>query len=275
MCKYFLEMFFFAFTGSVLSGCAASTPPIVFEPTASDSVYSFYQNGYALGTIGNDSCRVVAQLEESHVAGDGYMRLWLLYHNSSNSPYFLDPMEVARITAVQNVDTVELKEGTYRQLQIPHTYAFEATAPYKILGSIDNQKTVTMIMQAISGTVEAVGQKPTTVTNTQTGEQWQVSDTKEKREKVINETSASIAATSMIYDLYKQSVVAGILRRNTVFPKQSVTGYIYFKLPEVTRYSGNDSYTETDLDPRNCVIHLEVFTQNGEFNLDFKPVVGE
>ncbi len=263
MSKYFLGMFLLAFCGPILSGCAASVPPIVYEPTATDSVYSFYQNGYALGTVGNDSCRVVAELELSQVAGDNYVRLWLLYYNSSDSPFLLDPMKAARLTATlpDNSGATEL----------------EAIPPYKILGSIDNQKTVSMIMQAISGAAEAIQAKPTTITNTQTGEQYQVNDTKEKREKIINETSTSIATTSMIYDLYKQSVVAGILRLNTVFPLQGVTGYIYFKLPgnKVRVYQPDGSYYEADFDSIHGSLHLEVLTQKGTAKFDFKPVAGE
>ncbi|MFZ1082321.1 MAG: hypothetical protein WAO19_10400 [Candidatus Kryptoniota bacterium] len=280
MSKYFLGMFLLALMASTLAGCAASIPPVVFEPTTTDSVYSFYQNGYALWTVGNDSCRVVAEVELSEVAGDDYMRLWLLYYNSSGSPFLLDPLKAARLTVIHNDSEATVFQndagtsehyvvepsGTIHQGSVVShldldTIELETTPPYKILASIDNRKTVAMIIQAIGGTAEALQEKPTTITNTHTGEQWQLNDTKEKRDKDINETNASIENTSKIYNLYKQSVVAGILYRNTVFPKQSVTGYIYFRLP--SRY------------PSISVLHLEIFTQNGNANFDFKPVAGE
>jgi hypothetical protein len=264
-------MFLLAFTGSVLSGCAASVPPIVYEPTATDSVYSFYQNGYALGTVGNDSCRVVAELEASQVAGDNYIRLWLLYYNSSNSPFLLDPIKAARIVAISRSKDLNTGQDEVDTLE------FEATPPYEILGSIDNQKTIAIITQAINGATEALQTKPTTITNIQTGEQYQVNDSKEKSAKAINETRASIVNTSLIYDLYKQSIVAGILRLNTVFPQQSVTGYIYFKFPEekLVVHNADGSYYVGDIEHSNCVLHLEIFTQNGKANFDFKPVAGE
>ena len=142
-----------------------------------NSVFSFYQNGYALGTVGKDSCRVVAELEYARVAGDNYMRLWLLYNNSSKTPFFLDPMKAARITTTVNHDTVEMVADTLeivggiahveRQTQIvkvSDTLNFEPTPPFEIFASIDNQKTVATILQAIGGVAEAVGQKPTTIT---------------------------------------------------------------------------------------------------------------
>ena len=230
------------------TGCAASVPPVIYEPTATDSVYSFYQNGYALGTVGKDGCRVVAEVEYARVAGDDYIRLWLLYYNSSNSPFLLDPMKAARLTAIQsNGDRIEL----------------EATPPYKILASIDNQETIATIAQAINGFMETKDIRPTTITNTKTGETYEVNDTKEKAERVQNETNESIATTSMVYDLYKQSIVAGILKRNTVFPKQSVTGYIYFRLPDYSIYY------------YPYAMRLELFTQNREVDFDFKRVNGE
>lgn len=215
------------------------------------------------------------------------MRLWLLYNNSSKTPFFLDPMKAARITTTVNHDTVEMVADTLeivggiahveRQTQIvkvSDTLNFEPTPPFEIFASIDNQKTVATILQAIGGVAEAVGQKPTTITNTETGEKWQVNDTEEKRKEVINETNAQVATTSVAYNLYKHSIVVGILKRNTVFPNQSVTGYIYFKPPKVAEYRNFRYYTE-DLDLNNCVLHLEVFTQNGKMDFDFKPVAGE
>jgi len=245
------EYFLFAVSSCLmLAGCAASAPPTVYEPTvyepaSNGSVYSFYKNGYALGTAGNDSCRVIVELEPSKVAGSWYIRLWLLYYNSSASPFLLDPVKAARLTAVlNNGDTIESK----------------ATPPYKILASIDNQKTIAILAQAIGGVVQ---QRPTSITNTWTGEQWQVNDTEEKTEMAVSKTNASIVATSMIYDLYKQSVIAGIFRRNTIFPRQSVTGYIYFSLPDYDIY-----YYPYG-------VHLEIFTQGGQLNFDFKRVKAE
>jgi len=251
------EYFLFAVSSCLmLAGCAASAPPTVYEPASNGSVYSFYKNGYALGTAGNDSCRVIAELEPSKVAGRQYMRLWLLYYNSSNSPFLLDPVKAARLTASQsNGDTIELG----------------ATPPYKILASIDNQKTIAIIAQAIGGVAEAMQQRPTSITNTWTGEQWQVNDTKEKTDMAVSKTNASIVTTSMIFDLYKQSVIAGIFRRNTIFPRQSVTGYIYFSLPYYDIYDPDAVHFDDYPD----AVHVEIFTQGGQLNFDFRRVKGE
>ena len=255
MTKFFL---FDALVCLIFAGCAASVPPVVYEPTATDSVYSFYQNGYALGTVANESGRVVVEAEHVQVAGDDYIRLWLLYYNSSDSPFFLDPMNVAQLTAIGSTGT--FNSATNQFVQVLDTIEFEATPPYKILSSIDNQETIAMIAQAINGFMETKDIRPTTITNTKTGETWQVNDTKEKAERVQNRTNASIASTSMIYDLYKQSINAGILKRNTVFPKQSVTGYIYFRMQFGLEFNP---------------LLLKIFAQNDTAKFYFKPVAGE
>ncbi len=234
---------------TILSGCSASAPPTVFEPASSDSVFSFYQNGYALGSVKLDSCRVVAELEvgKNLRTYPPYMRLWLLYYNTSGTPYYFDPMKDVKITTPG-------EDGK--------SLALATVPPYKILDMIKNEEEVALIAQAIGGVADAVLTKPTMYTNTRTNEQVQVNDTGEKRQLSIDRASANMASTATIYELYKQSIVTGILRRNTIFPQQGVTGYIYFKAP----YGAN---------PMHRSYIVEISTQNGTVKLDFKPVAGE
>lgn len=231
-----------------LSGCEATVPPTVFEPESTGSVFSFYQNGYALGAFKSDSFRVVAELEKSDIPiYPPCIRVWLLYYNFSNTPFFFDPLDVARLSVIQSDNVVN---------------GIRPVPPYKVLSVIDNQKMVAMIGEAIGGVAASLQAKPTSITNTQTGASYQVNDRKEKQSDIIRETGATMANTSVVYDLYKQSIVEGILQRNTIFPKQVITGYLYFQVP-------NKFVRDS------CNYELEIIGQGGKAVFDFEPAAGE
>ncbi len=108
-------------------------------------------------------------------------------------------------------------------------------SPTKILANISNEKAKSLIVQSIGGTFETMSINPTTAkTRLDDGSTLTttLNDKKEKQDIVTNRTANTMANTAIWYDTYINSVSNGILRRNTVFPGQSVNGYIYFPFPD-------------------------------------------
>jgi hypothetical protein len=194
-------------------------------------------------------------LEPTEIASNGYMRLWFLYKNNSNSPFLLEPLKAT-------VLRMKRDESNFDDI-LPDS-------PTKILAHIKNEEATSMIFQAIGGTLEALSAQPTTIKNSK-GEEWKVNDKSEKVAAISNKTSASIARTALLYDIFKRSVNSGILRRNTIFPEESVNGYIYFPLPSTGGYRREKRI----VDPATCKYTLYISTQFGPKEVDFTPAEGE
>jgi hypothetical protein len=133
--------------------------------------------------------------------------------------------------------------------------------PSIILNHIENQKLIANISTAIGGWAKELSTKPTTITTeTESGKTIRstVNDAKEKRAAVRDETDQSISSTSYWYDTYNNSVSQGLLRKNTIFPNQSVNGYICFPA------DGIQSGLETEYQfliniPKNiCIIKFSI-----------------
>ena len=140
-----------------------------------------------------------------------------------------------------------------------------------------------MISQTIGGALQAASIQPTTATthgSVISGGQFAsfdsttvVNDQSAKAARVSDQTSASLAATATWYDVYKRSVDQGVLRRHTIFPGQSVNGYIYFTLPnEIVRplddgsdFLANKGYGQT----------IEFNLPGGAQTVSFTPIPGE
>lgn len=100
-----------------------------------------------------------------------------------------------------------------------------------------------MVLQSIGGALEALAQEPTTV-----------SDGTER-------TDAALAETHQYYQDFRESVDLGCLRQTTVFPGQSVSGFLYFPMPgKPTRARSADpgESLRRPLDAKECRFHLSV-----------------
>jgi hypothetical protein len=239
---------------SFLCGCASTAPPTIFVPSETASVVSYFRNGIPIASFSEDSSLVVLSLEESDLGNTKYMRLWFLYKNNSMTPYLLEPLKIV---------TLSLK-GTKRSYD-----DIGPESPTNVLARIDNEKAISLIAQAIGGALSAASTRPTTLTIS-SGEEMVVNDQAEKKEAKMLQTSSSMTTTSLLYDEFKHSVNAGILRRNTIFPGESVNGYVYFPLP--LRETGFDRLPIT---PSKYNYNLKITTQFGSNVIEFVPGEGE
>jgi len=76
-----------------LSGCTSSIPEKVYQPEKNSEVYSYFVNGIPVGVLSDDSLIIMATTQTVKVAGEKYIRLWLLYGNKMNTEYLLAPLE--------------------------------------------------------------------------------------------------------------------------------------------------------------------------------------
>lgn len=239
----------------LLSGCASTTPEAVFLPVRSSETVPFFRNGIPIGALKSDSSIVMISLEPTEIAHHKYMRLWLLYMNNSNTPFLLEPLKAL-------VLHLERKDNSFEDI-LPDS-------PTQILAHIKNEEATSMIFQAIGGTLEALSAQPTTIKSSK-GEEWKVNDKSAKVEAITNKTAASMANTALLYDIFKGSVNAGVLRRNTIFSLESVNGYVYFSIPTIEGHFAD----KISLDPSKYNFKLTINTQFGEKTVDFEPAEGE
>lgn len=226
-------------TSLMFLNCASTKPPVIYLPTQNSEVMSFYRNGLPIGVVNTDSSFIIVLFEPTDVGDIDYMRLWLLYKNNSNTPYLLEPLKAVKFY-------IQGKKKSYNNI-FPES-------PTKILANIENEKAVSLIAQAIGGALQAMS-----------------TEHPYERERAIDRTTSSIGNTVILYDIFKESINSGILRRNTVFPGESVNGYIYFPLPiyEIS-YGKYDAINTAKYNYR-----LYIITQDDTKSIDFMPASGE
>jgi hypothetical protein len=232
----------------LLYKCSSTVPLAVYLPQQTAELKSFYRNGLPLGVIKMDSSIAMVLLEPVTVVNKKYMRLWFLYKNNSNSEYLLEPMKCLKL----NMEKINDSKKHYDNIS--------PESPTKILADIENAQATATIFQVIGGTLEAMSTKPTKVTDPK-GKEWTIDDRDYKKDVIINRTGALVSATETMYDIFKQSVNTGILRRNTVFPGESINGFVYFPVPQVER--------------PQYQYRLQIFTQYEVNVVNFVPAAGE
>jgi hypothetical protein len=206
-------------------GCASTVPEPKFMPEKSENVFPFFTKGQPIAAVHSTGAFMLVAIEPTVLANQRYFRLWLLYQNTSEEPYLLEPLEFTTLTV-----TSPSKEKTGSS---------KPESPTKILAHISNDKALSLIMQAIGGSLEAMAAGPTKVEtrfNDGSSASTTIYDQKQKRDVIADRTADAMANTAAWYEIYQNSISDGILRRNTVFPGQSVNGYIYFPFPTPRKF---------------------------------------
>jgi hypothetical protein len=207
----------------LLFGCASAALPVIYIPTVGQQVHCFYRNGQPIISASIDSILTSFTIEPSvRVAGRNYCRLWIMVNNTSQREFLVDPPNSLSLVAIFNRKAIDTLHPT------PRT---------QILTSIDNESAVIQIVQSIGSTLKALATEPTTITDSR-GNSLQINDRQAKIDEVNRQSRAEIASTSRLYEAFKASVNAGILRRNTLFPGQGINGFVYFQMPVPPPYLG-------------------------------------
>ncbi len=244
------------------TGCASTVPEPKFMPEQSQNVFPFFTSGQPIAAVQSVNAFILLSLEPTILADRRYFRLWILYQNISEEPYLLEPLRFVSLTIAS---ISKGKSGT----STPES-------PTKILADISNEKALSMIMQAIGGTLQTMAARPTTAEtrfNDGSSATTTINDQQEKQDMVADRTAKAMANTAMWYEIYQNSISDGILRRNTVFPGRSVNGYIYFPFPtgRKWRYVDNESYPSS----MNYLLTVELELPGESQNIYFTPIEGE
>lgn len=244
------------------TGCASTVPEPKFMPEQSQNVFPFFTKGQPIAAVQSTSAFMLMSIEPTILANRRYVRLWILYQNTSEEPYLLEPKRFVSLTITS------ISKGK--------TGTSTPESPTKILADISNEKALSMIMQAIGGTLQAMAAGPTTAEtrfNDGSSATTTIYDQQEKRDIVADRTANTMANTAMWYEIYQNSISDGILRRNTVFPGRSVNGYIYFPFPtgRKWRYADNESY----LSSANEFLRVDLDLPGTSQSIYFTPIEGE
>ncbi len=252
-------------TALALLGCASTVPEAKYMPQAGPGISPFFANGQPIACVEDSSMFMLTALEPALIGENAYIRLWLMYQNKSDSPYLLEPLKLATLS------TIRVTDGKGQPVA--------PTSPTTILAKLSNEEAARIIGQVIGGALQAAATEPTrvrTTTSSVGGVSSSTStfnDVAEKQQAIADRTSANVTATETWYSLYRSSLNEGILRRNTVFPGQSVNGFIFFPLATgVLGWRENyESFVRSHKYKQTVALHL----QSGQKILEFMPIEGE
>ncbi len=242
--------------------CATTIPETKYMPRESDDVFPFFTKGQPIAAVQSDNAFILLSMERTILANRRYFRLWILYQNISEEPYLLEPLKFTTFTLTS---VSENKTGTSNP-----------ESPTKILADISNEKALSLIVQAIGGSLQSMAANPTTAEtrfNDGSSATTTIYDQQEKKDTIADQTANAMANTAMWYDLYQNSISDGILRRNTIFPGQSVNGFIYFPFP-IGRKWRNDSYT-VYTSQKSYFLRLDLDLPGVSHSIYFEPIKGE
>lgn len=274
-------LFFIISLSIVFGGCTSSIPEKVYQPEKNSEVNSYFINGIPIGVLSDDSLIIMAIMKPENVAGEDYIKLWLLYGNKMNTEYLLAPLEFATMTL--EIDTTIISKIEHYKSNI------KPESPTKILADIENEKAKALIITAIGGALQTLSTQNTKIYDKNKKEILSIGDKDVKNEYILQKTKEQLNNTAYYFDIFQESVNQGILRRNTLFPYRSVSGYLYMPVPEIKyRYitfqkSGIyqvEYFSEHVLSFNEIVeyLHKIIFKFNtpvGIKTIEFKPIKGE
>ena len=109
--------------------------------------------------------------------------------------------------------------------------------------------------------------KDTKITDRNGNTLAKIGDEEQKRENIRDQTGARITATMNEYGNIANTINYDILRKNTIWPNQNVSGSVYFLV--------NVRSTSIDVDLEKCLIRLYIRGQSGTSTIYFTPKDGE
>ena len=193
------------------------------------------------------------------IAAVGYIRLWLLYGNKMSTDFLLAPSEIVTMT-ISGKDDYESN--------------IKPESSSKILADIEDEKIISSILTTIGGALQTLSTQNTKIYDENNEEQMSIGDKDLKNELILQKTKKQLANTVYYYDLFKESVNQGILKRNTLFPYKSVNGYLYLPIEAYSMYSYRGSFIE-DIEDNIDKIIFKINTPIGIKNIEFIPIKGE
>lgn len=236
----------------ILSGCSSESTIIrtyktIYEPVKENNLSFYYVGGFPIASYSTDKYSLLMSLQPAKILDETYVKLWLLYKNTSGEEYLLEPTKITGIT---------FWEGARKK------YTVNPESPLKLLGMVEEAKQQEIIVQTIGYALKTLS----------------ANTSKEIRDNTKDYESSSSSILKW-YNLYTESINNGLLRKNTLFQDNSVNGFIYFKypeeIPENVTVHGQTYNNDNSVTPYDYEIKLKLKTNDGEKEFRFKPVAGE
>jgi hypothetical protein len=197
---------------------------------------------------------MVASLEKYEIVCGDYIKLWFLSQNNSSIPYLLAPLRSFTLEIVGD------KKDSKTLKLLPRS-------PTAISADIKNTATSSAIFQGLTGALREMSTKDTKITDRNGNTLAKIGDEEQKRENIRDQTGARITATMNEYGNIANTINYDILRKNTIWPNQNVSGSVYFLV--------NVRSTSIDVDLEKCLIRLYIRGQSGTSTIYFTPKDGE
>jgi len=235
----------------LISSCVhQSARPTVYEPKNTKTVFPYYVDGNPVAAVVTDNSIFQSAIEHTKLTNRHYMRVWVNYTNFSEDPILFDPMESFILTQTDK------PSGTNSQLEIVY--------PSEIIHRVIKAEQAALITNAFIGMAEVITTTSTTF-RTSTGVNIQRNDLDEKINIVNRNTSNRAQNIADNYDHFARNMNSILIKKNTVFPSRSVSGYVYFYIP----VNVNASYS-----PDDYKYKLQSEIADIDVSIIFKPVLG-
>lgn len=236
-----------------ISGCSSQSQLVkkyetIYEPVTENGIVMYYISGFAFGAYGTDKYSIIFNVQPSSILDNNFLTFWLLYKNTDDKEYLLEPSKIIKMTAWKN----NIKK-----------YDITPESPLVILQGIEESKQEDLISTAIAGAFKSITAK-----------------TESSLDHNLDKTERKIDNIKSWYDLYSESVNDKILRKNTIFKDKSINGLVYFYSPlgefqrEYTLH-GQKYNTETRFNFSEYDIKITIALPDGTKELTFKKVAGE
>jgi hypothetical protein len=224
-----------------VSGCSSQSELIrkyktVYEPVKKDSITSYYVGGLPFGAYANETYSLIYTVQPAKIAGTDYLSFWLLYKNSAEEEYLIEPTKIVKMS---------LWKGNVKK------YEIAPESPISILKDVEDTKQSDLVIASIRGALQTLN-----------------STTESGVEKQVNKLERNVKNINFWYEVYSESVNNDILRRNTIFTNKSVNGLIYFASPWGPYYADDNNFAKYE-------IKISLDLPGGMKELMFKPVAGE
>ncbi|GEM_PF-1665903 len=227
----------------------------LFFPLNAPDTYCIYGTGSTIpiGVFFADSGLYMYAIDTAIIDSEKYIRLWLLYKNFSQTAYVLDPLKCLKLQMVS-------AKHAYRNIP--------PDPPSNILAHLNNDQ----LLAATAGNAGNALQ----ILALQTRHLRVVEERFFKRNGGgvwgIDDISAARGASpEILYSIFEMSMRDGVLKAHTVFPANSVNGFVYFPFPGLNWKVGSGA-PHDGLEYR---YFLEILTQTGSKIIEFIPTYSE
>ncbi len=214
-----------------------------------------------IGVLMGDSAVYMYSLDTAVIDSEKYIQLWLLYKNLSHTPYDFNPGKCIRM---------HMTGGKHSYAAIP------PASPATLHAMIDTGQLTARIVEII-GQPLRVGVALEKRFSAKQRNFEQTTRDAEQTEDFMSQNlerwyeeaqpADDLSFTSTLFKTYRNSLGVVLMQRYTVFPNNSVNGFIFFPFPGMNwKISSSGFHEAFEYD-----YQIELMTQDGKKIINFLP----